>query len=240
MQRGAVLGWGVALLGFGLILGSLAKQITESGSRFYSQMGGSDVLIDAYRGSMAQMAGMFVAIYVVQVLLRMRSEEAAGTLEPVLATGVTRARWVFAHLVSALLGATVLATGFCLALGVGAGLALGGMGGELSDMALAGVAQLPSILVMAAVVLVVVAVLPRWAVPVCWSLVIVALVLGPMFGPTLGLPVWLQNLSPFSHAPTVPATDLAVGTLAGLLVVFAVVGAIGLAVIRRRDLALPA
>jgi ABC-2 type transport system permease protein len=54
------------------------------------------------------------------------------------------------------------------------------------------------------------------------------------------LPVWLQNLSPFSHAPTVPATDLAVGTLAGLLVVFAVVGAIGLAVIRRRDLALPA
>src|SRR3954452_8875786 len=223
MQRGALVGWGVALLGFGVILGSLAKQITQApsaASAFYSQMGGSHVLIDAYRGSMAQMAGMFVAMYVVQVLLRMRSEEASGTLEPVLATGVTRTRWVLAHAVSAVIGATVLATGFCLALGVGAGLALGGVGGELSDMALAGVVQLPSILLMGALVLVVVAVLPRWAVPVCWSLLIAALVLGPMFGEALTFPQWLQDLSPFTHAPTLPANDVSVGTLLAVTAVF--------------------
>ena len=243
MQRGVLVGWGVALLGFGLILGSLAKQITESPSAaadYYSQMGRSDVLIDAYRGSMAQIAGMFVAIYVVQVLLRMRSEEASGTLESVLATGVTRTRWIIGHLVTALLGATLLATGFCLFLAVGAGLAMGDLGSQISDMAPAGVAQLPSILVMGAVVLVVVAVLPRWAVPISWSLLIVSFVLGPMFGPAFALPAWLANISPFTHAPLVPAVDLTAGSLIGLLAVSAALATAGLLAIRRRDLVLPA
>jgi ABC-2 type transport system permease protein len=233
----------VALLGFGLILGSMAKQVAESpgtADNFYSRAADTGVLLDAYRGSMAQMASMFVAMYVVQVLLRMRSEEASGTLEPVLATGMTRTRWVAAHAVSALIGATFLAMGYCLALGLGAGLAMGDLGTEMSDMALAGVAQLPSILVMGAVVLFVIAVLPRWAVPLCWSLLIAAFVLGPMFGPTLALPEWLQNVSPFTHAPPVPAADLSAGAPVALLGVFVAVAATGLLVIRRRDLVLPA
>ena len=39
---------------------------------------------------MIEMAGMAVAIYAVQILLRMRAEEADGRLEPVLATAVSR------------------------------------------------------------------------------------------------------------------------------------------------------
>ena len=41
---------------------------------------------------------MMVAAYVVQVLLRMREEEARGRLEPVLAGAVSRPRWVASQL----------------------------------------------------------------------------------------------------------------------------------------------
>ena len=44
-------------------------------------MGGSDQILDAYRASIIEMAGMAVAIYAVQMLLRMRAEEADGRLE---------------------------------------------------------------------------------------------------------------------------------------------------------------
>ena len=35
-----------------------------------------------------------------------------------------------------------------------------------------------------------------------------AIVLGPLFGPTLGLPRWAQDLSPFTHIPKVPAAPV--------------------------------
>ena len=57
-------------------------------------MGGTDRILDAYKASIIEMAGMAVAIYVIQVLLRMRTDEADGTLEPVLATGVSRLGWL--------------------------------------------------------------------------------------------------------------------------------------------------
>ena len=78
---------------FGLIFGSLTEQIqdVEGNARdWWTEAGGTDRIIDAYQVSIIQMAGMFVAIYVVQVLLRMRVDETGGTLEPVLASGVTR------------------------------------------------------------------------------------------------------------------------------------------------------
>ena len=75
-------------------------------------------------------------------------------------------------------------------------------------MAAAGLVQLPGILLLGGVVVVLVALLPRWAAPLSWALLVAALVLGPMFGPTLGLPQWAQDLSPFTNIPKAPATDV--------------------------------
>ena len=62
----------------------------------------------------------------------------------------------------------------------------------------------------------------------------------PMFGPSLGLPTWLLNLSPFTHVPNAPAAAVTLAPVLSLglaCVLLAVAGVVGL---RRRNLALPA
>ncbi|MGN6577467.1 MAG: ABC transporter permease [Nocardioides sp.] len=243
LQRGLVLGWTVGLLGFGLILGALVDQIRDIGgpaAEFYTKAAGTDVVVDAFRASIIGMAATMVAIYVVQVLLRMRVDETGGTLEPVLAGAVTRGRWLLGHVLDAALGATALVLVFAVAMGVGAALVLGDPVGQVGEMVLAGLVQLPSIAVVGGAVVLAVGVLPRWAAPVCWTLLVAVLVLGPMFGPTLGLPPWLQDLSPFTHAPKLPGTAVEAVPLVLLVGVAVILGAVGAGALRRRDLALPA
>jgi ABC-2 type transport system permease protein len=243
LQRGVLAGWVAVLVLFGLIFGALIEQITSVGgptADYYRELGGTGQVVDGFRASMVEMAGMFVAMYVVQVLLRMRTDEAGGTLEPLLATAVTRARWVTAHLVNAVGGATLLLLAFGASMGITAGSVLGATTRQVAELAGAALAQLPGVLVVAAVVVAAVGMLPRRATAVSWVLVIVFLVIGPMFGPGLDLPGWLQDLSPFTHVPNVPATDLEVAPLLALTGVAVIVAGAGLVAVRRRHLLLPA
>ena len=243
MQRGVWLGWGLALGLFGLILGSLSEQIrhaTGATAEWYTRTGGSHVILDAYRTSIIQMAGMFVAVYVVQVLLRLHSDEAGGTLEPVLATHVSRWRWLAGSLVNAVAGATALMVLFATCMSLGAGHVLGDTGHEMVVLSVAALAQLPGVLVLGAVVVAAVGLLPRAAVPASWLLLVASLALGPMFGPGLGLPQWLLDLSPFTHLPKAPANPIAATPLVLVTAVCVALVGMGLVALRRRDLALPA
>ncbi len=108
LQRGALLGWAIGLLGFGLVFGALSDQIgglEGAATEWYATFGGDADLLGAYWASMMQMAGMAVAIYVVTLMLRLHHDEAQGTLEPVLGTAVSRLRWLGAYAVNALVGA---------------------------------------------------------------------------------------------------------------------------------------
>ena len=243
LQRGGLIGWAVGLLGFGLIFGALSDQIQDikgEALEWYTQMGGTDQILDAYRTSIVQMAGMAVAIYAVQMLLRLRADEVDGTLEPILATGVSRPRWVFGHVANALAGSVVLMLVFSVAAGLAAGQTVGDTPEQVADLVAAGLVQLPGIMVLGAAVLAVVGLLPRWAVPASWAMLLAAMVIGPLFGPSLGLPWWLQDLSPFTHIPNAPAASVTAAPLVALTAVCLLLGAAGLTAIRRRDLALPA
>ncbi len=114
LQRGALTGWAVGLLGFGLVFGALSDQIgglKGAATDWYATFGGEADLIGAYWASMMQLAGMAVAAYVVTLLLRMHHDEAQGTLEPVLGTAVSRTRWLGAYAMNALVGLAVAAHG---------------------------------------------------------------------------------------------------------------------------------
>jgi ABC-2 type transport system permease protein len=242
LQRGVFLGWAVALAMFGLIFGNLTEQIQglEGHAKdWWTQTGGSAVVVDAYRVSIIQMAGMFVAVYVVQVLLRMRVDENSGTLESVLATGVTRAGWLWGHVVNAIAGSVVLVVLFAVSMGLTAGQVLGHTGSQVRELVWAGLVQIPGILVVGAVVVLAVSVVPRWSVSVSWAVMIGALVIGPMFGPDLNLPTWVQDLSPFTHSPKAPAAAVTAAPLLALVLVCLVVGVAALLALRRRNLALP-
>jgi ABC-2 type transport system permease protein len=243
LQRGALLGWAVGMLGFGLIFGAMSEQIQDvrgTALEWYTRMGGTDQVLDAYQASMIEMAGMAVAIYVVQILLRMRADEAGGTLESVLATGVSRSRWVLGHVLNAAAGAVVLLLTFAVSMGLTAGAVLGDTGTQVRGLTTAGLVQLPGIVVVGAAVIAAVGLVPRLAAALSWSLLLASLLLGPLFGPSLGLPQWAQELSPFTHVPKVPAADVTVAPLVALLAICLALASAGVAAIRRRDLVLPA
>jgi ABC-2 type transport system permease protein len=242
LQRGAFLGWAAVLTMFGLIFGNLTEQIqglTGHAKDWWTQTGGTDQVVDAYQVSIIQMAGMFVAIYVVQVLLRMRVDETGGTLESVLASGVTRAGWLWGHVVNAVLGAVALMVLFAVAMGLTTGQVLGGTGGQVVDLVWAGLVQIPGVLVVGAAVVAVGCALPRWSVPVSWALMLAMFVAGPMFGPSLKLPQLVQDLSPFTHSPQAPAVDVTAGPVLVLTAIAVGFAVAGLLVLRRRNLALP-
>jgi ABC-2 type transport system permease protein len=67
----------------------------------------------------------------------------------------------------------------------------------------AAAAQLPACLVFLGFTLLVFVFLPRATIPVGWTAVGLAAILGT-WGPILRIPEWLIDLSPFSHSP-VPA-----------------------------------
>lgn len=244
LQRAALLGWAVGLLLFGLVFGAIIDQITNSGAAtadWYARMGGSDQILDAYRASIIEMAGMAVAIYVVQMLLRMRAEEADGTLEPTLAAAVSRPRWVMSHILNAGLGALALLLVFAVSMGLAAGAVLGDVPAQLNALVAAGLVQLPGIMVIGSVAVALTALLPRWASPLSWTVVIVSILVGPLFGAaTMQLPQWVQDISPFTHVPKVPAVEVTSVPIIGLVALSAVLAVAGLVAFRRRNLALPA
>jgi ABC-2 type transport system permease protein len=243
LQRGALLGWAAGLLGFGLVFGAIVDEMKDVGSGtadWYARMGGTEQVLDAYRVSIIQMAGMVVAIYVVQILLRMRSEEADGRLEPVLAGAVSRPRWLIANLANAGLGAAGLLLVFAVGMGVAAGSVLGDVPAELRALTEAGLVQLPAILVLAGCVIALTGLLPRAAGSLSWALLLLSLLVGPLFGAaTLQLPAWAQDVSPFTHTPKLPAAELTALPVVSLIAIAAVLVAAGLASFHHRNVALP-
>ena len=242
LQRGALLGWATGLLGFGLIFGALSDRIEGlkgAATEWYATFGGDADLLGAYWASMMQIAGMAVSIYVVTLMLRLRHDEADGLVEPVLATAVSRLRWLGAYAVNALAGAVLLMLTYAVAMGVTGGQVLGGTSSLMRDLVGAALVQLPAIAVLGAAVVTLVMVLPRWSVGLSWLLVVFSIFVGPMFGPSLGLPAWLLDLSPFTHVPNAPAVAITFEPILGLALAGVLVAAAGALVLRRRNLALP-
>jgi ABC-2 type transport system permease protein len=125
LHRGLLIGFGagVALLGvsYGSILGDVEEmlsniQVLEDA---LADVGGT-TLIESFASMIMVIMAVVTSVYVVMATLRLRTEEAAGRAEPLLATGLSRTRWVASHLTIALLGGAVV-----LMLG---GLGLGVMG----------------------------------------------------------------------------------------------------------------
>jgi polyether ionophore transport system permease protein len=242
-QRTTLEGWAIGLLGFGLVFGALSKQIEGlqgEATKWYDTFGADAGLLGAYWASMMQIAGMAVAVYVVALLLRLHHDEAQGMLESVLGTAVSRPRWLGAYAVNALGGATLLTLMYAVAMAITGGQMLGGTASLLGDLVGAALVQLPAIGVLGAAAVVLIMVTPRWSVGVSWAVVVFAILVGPMFGPSLGLPAWLLDLSPFTHVPNAPAVTVSAGPILGLGLGAALLAAVGIWLLRRRNLTLPA
>ena len=135
--------------------------------------------------------------------------------------------WAISHVTSSLLGATLLILVFTVAMGLAAGPVLGNATQVLGELISGGLVQLAGIAVTGSAALALVALAPRWASPIAWVAYVIFVLLGPLFGPSLGLPAWAQELSPFTHIPKAPAmaiSYLPIVAMAGAAMALTAVG----------------
>jgi ABC-2 type transport system permease protein len=113
-QRWVLAGWSFSLLVAGAafgIVGEGADELVGTSEQFQEmleQFGGGGALVDAYFAFLMRLIGIVAAGYTVQALLRLRTEEAAGRVEPLLATAVSRPRWMLSHAGIAVVGTVVV------------------------------------------------------------------------------------------------------------------------------------
>ncbi|MGH8776581.1 MAG: ABC transporter permease [Jiangellaceae bacterium] len=237
LHRGTLIGWTAGMFVGGLVLGSVGNDVqdimggNEEINDIFTQAGGASIA-ESYLGSVLLMMAIVGAGYAVSAALRLSSEEAAGRAEPLLATALSRWRWVGSHAVVALVGSVVVLA----ALGLGAGAAYAattGDDGAVLRLLGAALTHAPAVWVVAGATVALFGLVPRFAAA-AWAVLGLGFVV-LMFGPLLDLPDWLRALSPFDHSPQVPAVDLTVGPLGWLLAVAALLLALGLTAFRRRD-----
>lgn len=102
-------------------------------------------------------------------------------------------------------------------------------------MLAAGLAQLPAVLVLVGVAVLAFGLVPRACGAAGWTVFGLALVLA-LFGQSLRLSQWVLDVSPFTHSPRLPGGAVAAPPLLWLSLIAVVVGAAGLAGLRRRDI----
>jgi len=244
LQRTALLAWTVGMIAVGVPFGAVgdsANDFADSAPEFVAtleRMYPGASLVDVFAAFMIGFLGVGAAGYTVQALLRMRAEEASGRLEPVLATAVGRRSWLAGHSLITAVGTCVVLGAMGLAATLGYWIASGDLGTGLGATG-AGLVQIPAALAFGAFVLVAFAFTPRWAPTLAWAGLATCLVVGQL-GEMLELPQWALNVSPFTHAPAIPAEPFAALPLFILLVCAAGLAAVAGLRFRRRDLAIAA
>jgi ABC-2 type transport system permease protein len=240
LQRGTLLAWAAGLAVYGLVIGALATGIgplvgdNAAARQLFVKLGGQTGLVNALLAAMMGFMGVAAAIYAVQATLRLRGEESSQRAEPVLAAGVGRTRWAWSHLVFAVAGPVVLLLLVGLTTGLVYGAHTGDMGKAVGQLLGAALVQLPAVWVLAGIAVALFGLVPRLAAA-AWG-ALVAFLLLTEFGSFLNLR-WATDISPFSHVPKLPGGTFTAAPLLWLTAIAVALIAVGLAALRRRDLA---
>jgi ABC-2 type transport system permease protein len=233
--------WGLGLGIMGALLASLVGPMSAQLSGDASLV---KILAQIFPGFDLTSAAGFLQVFVelffiaagfaaATLVSKWASDETGGRLEEVLATPLTRVRWLVSGAIAAFIGAAIVTLFF--ALGVGSGAA---SGGSTAGTALLGSASLG--LYMAALIGIGVAVGGLWRTSLAAEIValfVVATYLLDLLAPPLGLPDWVHQLALTAHfgQPMLGNWDV-VGVIACLVLAVGgvAVGAWGMA---RRDVA---
>lgn len=242
IQRAHLFGWAIAFTALGATFGGIgaeADEIVRTSDQlaaFADRLGGAEPVRVWFTFHMGLTAAILTARFTVQALQKMRAEEAAGRLGPLLAAGVGRSRWLLAHVLWVAAGTVGLLLLIALSAAVAYGAASGDATGELGAILGGAVARVPAEFAVGGAAVAMFGLAgPRARLPM-WLVFVVAVVLGPlaMFG---DLPQPLLDVSPFTHVHEAPAGPVGVVPVLGLLAVACAFTAVGLLAFRRRDLA---
>ncbi|MFE3794864.1 ABC transporter permease [Nocardia tengchongensis] len=238
--RGLLIGWLIGIAAYALMIGSVAKTLTdlvatdENYRRILQALGWDAAqVIRGYIGVMGVLLGLFYSLYACWRIGAAWTEEAAGRAENVLSRPVTRRRWLGGHIVLTLASALLIATVSALAMWAGA--AATGADATIGDTIGSALNTMPLVVVFVGLAVILYGTLPRLTVGVSVTVVIAAYLV-QMIGPALKWPAWVVDLSPFHHVAAVPSQPFAPIAATVLTVVGVAAMAVGAAGYNRRDL----
>ncbi|MDQ4085646.1 MAG: ABC transporter permease [Actinomycetota bacterium] len=238
LQGGALLGWAVGMFLGGIAFGSLSREVSalsalnEDFAETLAGMGGG--VVDAFRATMLLLMGLVAAGFAVSSVLRMRSEETAGRVEPLLATGLSRRRWMAGNLLVTVAGTLLVVSAGGLGMGI-ADAVVQRDAGQVPRLLLSSLVYVPAALTPAALGVLLLGWLPQVA-QATWSLPAFSFVVG-WLGTVLDLPAWVVEASPYTHVPLVPSQPPAWAPLLWLTAVFVVLITFGITKSSKRDIA---
>ncbi|AJW41347.1 tetronasin-transport integral membrane protein abc transporter [Rhodococcus sp. B7740] len=239
LSRGTIVVWTVGLALFGTVVGASTDGIDDqlgSSTAIGDALGkfGGTTLEQSFVAAVLSIVGIMVAAYSVSALLRLHAEEEAGLAEIVLATGVSRIRWLAGHLLLAVLGPAWLLLVVGLTIGLTYGSATGDVSGELPSVVGGALGQLPAVWVVTAIGLALFGAVPRFAT-VLWAVLGGFVAVGQV-GSVVGLPQPWLDLSPFTHVPRLPGAAVEFAPIGWLVVIAIVVGMGGFTAFRQRGI----
>lgn len=236
LQRGAVAGWGTGLFLTGLSYGSLGTDVGDllgdsAASQEMFVPRGVD-LVDGFYATSILMLAMMSSAFAITSALRPRHDEASGRLEALLATGLSRTRWLLAQVLLTTAASVVVVLLGGLGLGLGYALTVDDWGAVGRYLA-ATLPHVAPVLVLSGLTTLAYGARSRWASLAWLGLLLSVVVL--LFGTVFRLPEWLQDLSPFHHLALVPAEDFRLAPLLALSGIALMLTAAGIALFTRRD-----
>lgn len=240
LHRGVCYGWLAVYVVLGGVIGAITKNMVSvvTGNaqlqRIIGQLGGVSGVSDAFLSAMLGLFGLISAVFMVQVVQRLRAEETGQRAEPVLATRVGRVPFAGSHFVVAAVGGALLLAVSGVLAGLGYGLRGNDVGTQLPRVLVAALVQVPAAWVIAAIAMALFGLFPGLT-QVGWAALVVCFLIGQV-GSALRLPQWVLDISPFTHTPKLPGGALDGAPIGWLLVVSAVLAAAGLIGFRRRDI----
>lgn len=240
LNRGSLLAWTGGFAVLGLVFGSFSTSVTDlladnpaAQSVLASGASTSEDLVAAFLVTIMSLVGIIAAAGGIQVALRVRSEELADRVEPLMAGSLPRSSYIGANVLLALAGPTagVLVAGTIIA----AIASSADVGVTFEQGVLQAVATAPAVWTVVALAVAVVGARPALSL-VSWVGVVASFGL-TILGPTFELDDWALAASPFWHVPEVSAAAADWTGLAWISLVTLVLVAVGVAGFRRRDLA---
>jgi ABC-2 type transport system permease protein len=233
-------GWAVGLGAYFLLIGLLARSLTEflvANPRFAelaAQAGFAGLTtVQGYAAALFMLLAIPLGVFAASQFSADAADEAQGRMTAVFSQPLSRARWSLIHL--------MVAVGFVVALAVAVGLATVA-GTALVDAnlrlteALAGTLNVAPVAVLCvgaaqlAVGWMPRVVLPVGVIPAAGGFLLTVL------SQTFGWPDWLARLSPFAHLASVPATSPNWTGAGGMMGIAAVLAGFGIVGFVRRDL----
>ena len=240
LNRAPLIAWAIAFGALGLVFGYFATSVQDVlandsavAAILASGAATPDELTSAFLVTILSIIGIVAAIPGVQTMQKLRGEELADRVEPILAGSVPRQRLFASSAVIAFLAPALYVFGGGAIVAFLAGGA--DIGVSFGDVTAQAAATVPAVWTITAVSVAVIGARPRLSIA-AWAGVLLSFVL-TLLGPTFKLWDWALAISPFWHVPNVTEADRDWSGLGWISLVTALLLFVGFAGFRRRDIA---